>query len=167
MHNYRPSLRLEVRQPLEQRQVPSCIFPAAERQSSDGSGKSSGHDRTAPAKLRRSFLGAKASTDSKDHTYRHAQANQVSYKLGKSRLGVVQHGQGRSGTEEQYINSSGHHKPKKQRRAQAPDQARSRSGGASGQEETAGEPKNSSKQDAVTHWSRKYFALNCAAQHAG
>src|SRR6266436_2850191 len=119
MQDYRPSLRLEVRQPLEQRQVPSCIFPAAERQSTDGSGKSSSHDRTAPAKLRRSFLGAKASTDSKDHTYRHAQANQVTDKLGKSRLGVVQHGIGRSGTKEKQVNSSGYHKPKKQRRAQA------------------------------------------------
>src|SRR5258708_36764815 len=153
MHNYRPSLRLEVRPSLEQRPVPSCIFPAAERQSTDGSGKSSSHDRTAPAKLRRSFLGAKASTDSKDHTYRHAQANQVSYKLGKSRLGVVQHGIGRSGTKEKQVNSSGYHKPKKQRRAQAPDQARSRSGGASGEKKTEGEPKNSSEQDAVTNWS--------------
>src|SRR6266446_6766583 len=55
MQDYRPSLRLEVRQPLEQRQVPSCIFPAAERQSTDGSGKSSSHDRTAPARLRLAF----------------------------------------------------------------------------------------------------------------
>src|SRR5260370_13268566 len=101
MQDHRPSLRLDFREPLEQRQVPSCIFPAAERQSTDGSGKSSSYDRTAPAKLRLSFLGAKASTDSEDHTYRHAQANQVSYQLGKSRLGVVQHGHGRSGTEEQ------------------------------------------------------------------
>src|SRR6201993_912620 len=101
VEDYRASLRLEVRQPGEQRQVPSCIFPAAEGQSTDGSGKSSSHDRTAPAKLRRSFLGAKASTDSEDHTDRHAQANQVSDKLGKSRLRVVQHSHGRSGTEEQ------------------------------------------------------------------
>ena len=151
MQDYRPSLRLEVRQPLEQRQVPSCIFPAAERQSTDGSGKSSSHDRTAPAKLRRSFLGAKASADSKDDTYRHAQANQVSDKLGKSRLNLVQHGHGRSGTEEQYMNSSGHQKPKKQCAAQTPDQARSRSGGASGEEKTEGQSENSSKQDAVTH----------------
>src|SRR5260370_27966867 len=107
MQDYRPSLRLEVRQPPEQRQVPSGIFPAAERQSTDGSGKSSSHDRTAPAKLRRSFLGAKASTDSKDHTYRHAPANQVTDKLGKTCLGGVQHRIGRNGTKKKQVTSSG------------------------------------------------------------
>src|ERR1700751_1815097 len=101
MHNYRPSLRLEVRQPLEQRQVPSGILPATERQSTDGAGKSSSHDRTAPTKLRLSFLGAETSADSEDNTYRHAQANQVSDKLGNPLLRVVQHGGGRSRTEEQ------------------------------------------------------------------
>src|SRR5262249_16212783 len=111
------------------------------------------HDRTAPAKLLLSQLGAKTSADSEDHTDRHAQTNQVSDKLGKSRLGDVQHGFGRSGTKEKQVNSGGHHKPKKQRRAQAPDQARPRSGGATGEEETEGQPKNSSKQDAVTNWS--------------
>src|ERR1700745_2113790 len=134
MHNYRPSLRLEVRQPLEQRQVPSGKLPATERQSTDGAGKSSSHDRTAPTKLRLSFLAAETSADSQDNTYRHAQANQVSDKLGKPRLRVVQHGGGRSGTEEQYIDSSRNHKPKKQRAAQTPDQARSRRGVASGKE---------------------------------
>src|SRR6201982_2886813 len=143
MHNYRPGLRLEVRQPLEQRQVPSGILPAAERQSTDGSGKSSSHDRTAPAKLGLVFLGAETSADSEDNTDRHAQANQASDKLGKPRLRVVQHGGGRSGTEEQYADSSRHHKPKKQRAAQAPDQTRSWSGGAFGKEKTEGEPKNS------------------------
>src|SRR5260370_41706242 len=98
MQDYRPSLRLEVRQPPEQRQVPSCIFPAAERQSTDGSGKPSSHDRTAPAKLRLSFLSAKAPTDSKDRTYRNAQATQAGDKVAKSLLGGADRRDGRSRT---------------------------------------------------------------------
>src|SRR6516165_11733176 len=111
--------------------------------------------------MRLCLLGVNASSDSKDNTYRHAQANQVSDKLGKSRLRVVQHGHGGNGAEEQYFNSGGHHKPKKQRAGQAPDQARARGSGASCEESTESEAKNSSKQDAVTHWSCEYFALNC------
>src|SRR6516225_6351715 len=112
MQDYRLSLRLEVRQPREQRQISSCIFPATECQSADGPGKSSSHDGAAPAKLLLSLLGAKASANSEDHTDRHAQTNQASDKLGKSRLGVVQHGIGRSGAREKQANSGRYHKPK-------------------------------------------------------
>ena len=47
----------------------------------DGSSKSPSNDCTTPAESRLSLLGAKDFTDSKGHTYRHAQANQVSDKL--------------------------------------------------------------------------------------
>src|SRR5262249_11157095 len=124
MENYRRRLRSELRQPPEQRQVAPGVLPAAKRQSGDGSGQSSSHDRSVPAKFGLGLLAAKDSAKSNDHTNWHPQANQVSDEFRKLRPGTAQHCIGRNGMEYEQINSEVYRKPKKQRGAQAPDQAR-------------------------------------------
>src|SRR5215469_10165286 len=112
MQNYRRRLGWEVRQPRKQRQVASRIFPAAKRQSTDGSGQSPGHDGTAPTKLRLGLLAAKGPADSNDQADRHAQTNEVSNEFRKPRPGIVQHCIGRGGTEQEDINDTRYYKPK-------------------------------------------------------
>src|SRR5215510_11389980 len=104
----------EFRQPFKQRQISTGIFPAAECQSTDGSGKSTSHDGASPAEARLSRSGAEASKDSENDANRHAQANQISNELRKSLLGIAQHGRGRGVAQQEQINSRGHHKPQKQ-----------------------------------------------------
>src|SRR5262249_15353357 len=114
VRDQRSRRRREFRQPFKQRQISTGIFPAAERQSTDGSGKSTSYDGASPAEAWLSWSGAKASEDSENDANRHAQANQISNELRKSLLGIAQHGCGRGGAQQEQINSRRHHKPKKQ-----------------------------------------------------